>query len=87
MTDKIFDNNQVVIAGEVVKDFEFSHDVFGEGFYILEVAVSRLSNSYDVIPLMISERLIDVNKVMWEDLLRCLDNLDLTTDMRRIRTN
>ena len=50
MTDKIFDNNQVVIAGEVVKDFEFSHDVFGEGFYILEVAVSRLSNSYDEIP-------------------------------------
>lgn len=62
MTDKIFDNNQVVIAGEVVKDFEFSHDVFGEGFYILEVAVSRLSNSYDVIPLMISERLIDVKQ-------------------------
>ena len=62
MTDKIFDNNQVVIAGEVVKDFEFSHDVFGEGFYILEVAVSRLSNSYDVKPLMISERLIDVKQ-------------------------
>ena len=62
MTDKIFDNNQVVIAGGVVKDFEFSHDVFGEGFYILEVAVSRLSNSYDVIPLMISERLIDVKQ-------------------------
>lgn len=62
MTDKIFDYNQVVIAGEVVKDFEFSHDVFGEGFYILEVAVSRLSNSYDVIPLMISERLIDVKQ-------------------------
>lgn len=62
MTDKVFDNNQVVIAGEVVKDFEFSHDVFGEGFYILEVAVNRLSNSFDVIPLMISERLIDVNQ-------------------------
>ena len=62
MTDKVFDNNQVVIAGEVVKDFEFSHDVFGEGFYILEVAVNRLSNSFDVIPLMISERLIDVKQ-------------------------
>jgi len=62
MTDKVFDNNQVVIAGEVTKEFEFSHDVFGEGFYILEVAVSRLSNSFDAIPLMISERLIDVKK-------------------------
>lgn len=62
MTDKVFDNNQVNIAGEVISDFTFSHDVFGEGFYILEVSVERLSNSYDIIPLMISERLIDVKQ-------------------------
>ena len=62
MTDKVFDNNQVNIAGEVVSGFEFSHDVFGEGFYVLEVSVDRLSNSYDIIPLMISERLMDVKK-------------------------
>lgn len=62
MTDKVFDNNQVSIAGEVVSDFIFSHDVFGEGFYILEVVVSRLSNSYDMIPIMVSERLIDVKE-------------------------
>jgi len=60
MTDKVFDNNQVSIAGEVMTDFVFSHDVFGEGFYVLEVSVSRLSNSYDIIPIMVSERLIDV---------------------------
>jgi hypothetical protein len=34
MTDKVFDNNQVNIAGEVVSGFQYSHDVFGEGFYI-----------------------------------------------------
>jgi primosomal replication protein N len=62
MTDKVFDNNQVSIAGEVISDFAFSHDVFGEGFYILEVAVSRLSNSYDMIPIMVSERLTDVKQ-------------------------
>jgi hypothetical protein len=62
MTDKVFDNNQVSIAGEVVSDFTFSHDVFGEGFYVLEVVVSRLSNSYDMIPVMVSERLIDVKQ-------------------------
>jgi primosomal replication protein N len=60
MTDKVFDNNQVSIAGEVMSDFTYSHDVFGEGFYLLEVAVSRLSDSFDIIPLMVSERLIDV---------------------------
>ena len=62
MTDKVFDNNQVSIAGEVISDFTFSHEVFGEGFYILEVQVNRLSNSYDIIPIMVSERLTDVKQ-------------------------
>ncbi len=62
MTDKVFENNQVNIAGEVVSEFKFSHDVFGEGFYYLEISVNRLSQSEDIIPLMISERLIDVSK-------------------------
>ena len=60
MTDKVFDNNQVSIAGEVVSEFVYSHDVFGEGFYILEISVSRLSESNDIIPVMVSERLINV---------------------------
>ncbi|MCI8584523.1 MAG: single-stranded DNA-binding protein, partial [Lachnospiraceae bacterium] len=50
------------IVGEVVSEFSFSHEVFGEGFYMLNVSVKRLSDSCDVIPLMISERLIDVNE-------------------------
>lgn len=62
MTDKVIENNRVSIVGEVVSDFEFSHEVFGEGFYVLEVAVSRLSNQYDRIPLMVSERLVDVTQ-------------------------
>ena len=62
MTDKVIENNRVSIIGEVVSDFEFSHEVFGEGFYVLEVAVSRLSNQYDRIPLMVSERLVDVTR-------------------------
>ena len=59
MADKIFENNQVTITGEVVSDFQYSHEVFGEGFYMVEVSVNRLSNFADVIPMMISERLID----------------------------
>ncbi|MDE6960440.1 MAG: single-stranded DNA-binding protein [Lachnospiraceae bacterium] len=62
MSDKIIENNQVSIVGEVVSEFSFSHEVFGEGFYMLNVSVKRLSDSCDVIPLMISERLIDVNE-------------------------
>ena len=62
MVDKVIENNQVIMAGEVVSEFAFSHEVFGEGFYMLELSVKRLSESYDVIPLMISERLIDVSQ-------------------------
>ena len=62
MTEKILKNNQAVVAGEVVSDFEFSHEVFGEGFYLVKLKVSRLSHSSDIIPLLISERLIDVSQ-------------------------
>lgn len=40
----------------------FSHEVFGEGFYMVDVSVQRLSESTDTIPVMISERLIDVTQ-------------------------
>lgn len=62
MSDKIIENNQVTIMGEVTGGFTFSHEVFGESFYMVEVLVKRLSNSDDRIPLMISERLIDVTQ-------------------------
>ena len=62
MSDKIIENNQVTIMGEVVSGFTFNHEVFGEGFYMVDVSVKRLSNSRDLIPVMISERLIDVTQ-------------------------
>lgn len=62
MSDKMIENNQVTIMGEVATPFTFSHEVFGEGFYMVSVNVRRLSNSMDRIPLMISERLIDVSQ-------------------------
>lgn len=60
MTDKVIENNQVTIMGEIVSDFSFSHEIFGEGFYLVDIRVKRLSESYDEIPLMVSERLLDV---------------------------
>ena len=59
MIDKVIENNRVCIVGEIISDFQYSHEVFGEGFYVVDVSVSRLSNISDVIPLMVSERLID----------------------------
>ena len=48
--------------GEIASPFFFSHEVYGEGFYMVDVQVKRLSNSEDRIPLMVSERLIDVSQ-------------------------
>lgn len=61
VTDKVIENNQVTVMGEIVSDFSFSHEIFGEGFYMVDVKVQRLSESHDVIPVMTSERLIDVS--------------------------
>ena len=60
--DKRITNNQVTIIGEVVSDFTYSHEIFGEGFYMVDIGVDRLSESTDIIPAMISERLLDVSK-------------------------
>lgn len=61
MLEKIAENNKVRIAGKVVSDFQFSHESFGEGFYICNVAVPRLSDMEDIIPIIVSDRLFDVH--------------------------
>ena len=62
MADKVIENNQVSIMGEIASEFVFSHEVFGEGFYMVDILVKRLSNSSDRLPVMISERLVDVTQ-------------------------
>lgn len=62
MTEKGINNNQVEVAGEIISTFEYSHEIFGEGFYMVKLLVNRLSEATDEIPLMISERLVDVTK-------------------------
>ena len=62
MTDKVIENNQVTMMGEIASDFTFSHEIFGEGFYMVDLKVKRLSDSSDIIPLMISDRLINVKE-------------------------
>ena len=51
-------NNKVFISGEIVSDAEFSHEVYGEGFYEMYVLVKRLSGQGDILPVTVSERLI-----------------------------
>ena len=52
-------NNKVFISGEIVSDATFSHEVYGEGFYEFSVRVLRLSGQADILPVTVSERLIE----------------------------
>lgn len=60
--DSKITNNTVVLMGEVVSGFTFSHEVYGEGFYVFVLAVKRLSEQVDLLPIIISDRLLDVNQ-------------------------
>ena len=62
MADKIIENNQVSIMGKIASGFTFSHQVFGEGFFVMDLIVKRLSDSEDRIPVMVSEGLVDVTQ-------------------------
>ena len=53
-------NNKVYVMGEIVSDATFSHEVCGEGFYEFYIRVMRLSGQADVLPVTLSERLIQV---------------------------
>lgn len=59
--ENLFENNQVTLVGEVATGFQYSHEMFGEGFYTFEVAIERTSSFVDYIPVIVSERLIDIN--------------------------
>lgn len=62
-------NNTVILIGEIVSGFTYSHEIFGEGFYMVDLAVKRLSEQVDVIPLTISERLINMNDISLGDMV------------------
>lgn len=62
MKDKVIENNQAMVKGTIVSGFTYSHEIFGEGFYSMHVLVERLSDTPDIIPVTISERLINVNE-------------------------
>ena len=62
MSEKAMENNRVTVIGTIVSEFTFSHAVYGEGFYLVDLSVNRLSEQADIIPLLVSERLIDVDR-------------------------
>ena len=57
------DNNHLTLVGKVTSEKRFSHEIYGEKFYIFDLSVPRLSGNADVIPVTISERLLTTQDV------------------------
>ena len=58
MNTNYLENNHLVLVGKVTSDKKFSHEIYGEKFYIFDLEVPRLSGNADIIPITISERLM-----------------------------
>ncbi|MFY9612072.1 MAG: single-stranded DNA-binding protein [Tissierellaceae bacterium] len=58
MLEKNSETNMVRVVGLVSSEKEHSHEMYGEKFYSFYLEVPRLSESVDVLPVTISERLL-----------------------------
>ena len=64
MNTNYSENNHLILVGKIVSEQKYSHEIYGEKFYKIDLEVIRLSSNTDIIPITISERLmpgIDLN--------------------------
>ena len=54
-----YNDNNVYVTGTIMTEFEFSHSVRSKNFYFSKIAIKRRSGNEDIIPLLVSERLIN----------------------------
>ena len=58
MDTNYLENNYLTLVGKVTGEKKFSHEIYGESFYIFNLEIPRLSGNSDLIPITVSERLI-----------------------------
>ncbi len=58
MDTNYLENNYLTLVGKVTGEKKFSHEIYGERFYIFNLTIPRLSGNADIIPITVSERLI-----------------------------
>ena len=56
-------NNVVKLGGNIVNAPVFSHEIYDEKFYKLYIEVKRLSKICDTLPIIVSEKIIDIDKL------------------------
>lgn len=60
--EKIIENNQAKLSGEITTAWQYSHAIYGESFFTATLSSKRESGVVDEILIMVSDRLVDVNE-------------------------
>lgn len=58
MNTNYLENNYLTLVGKVTGEKKFSHEIYGERFFVFNIAIKRLSGNEDIIPITVSERLL-----------------------------
>ena len=58
MNTNYSENNHLVLVGNITSEKKYSHEIYGEKFYVFNMEVVRLSSTTDIIPITVSERLL-----------------------------
>ena len=75
MIDIKDDTNVVYLRGELSENMDFSHEIFGEKFFNTKIKINRLSESYDILPLTISEHLLQEVDIKANNLVNVIGQL------------
>ena len=64
MDTNYLENNYLTLVGKVTGEKSFSHEIYGEKFYVFNLEIPRLSGNADIIPITVSERIITDEMLM-----------------------
>ena len=61
MDTNYLENNYLTLVGKVTGEKRYSHEIYGEKFYVFDLSIPRLSGNADIIPITVSERIVNDN--------------------------
>ena len=64
MDTNYLENNYLTLVGKVTGEKKFSHEIYGERFYVFNLEIPRLSGNADIIPITVSERIVTDEMLM-----------------------
>ena len=71
MLEERMENNRVCLEGKIASGFSYSHEMYGEKFYRTDILVCRASDFKDSIPVMVSQKLVDMDGAHLSDYIGC----------------